>query len=61
MKIRCFLAKIEAKQNHAGNDFAVGRILESPETFTLGIPLKFGKIKTEKIEIIVRVVIFKTC
>ena len=31
------------------------------ETFTLGIKLKLRKIKTEKLEIIVRVVILQTC
>ena len=34
---------------------------ELSETFMLGIKLKLRKIKTEKLEIIVRVVIHKTC
>ena len=34
---------------------------ELPETFTLGIRLKLRKIQTERLEIIVRVVILKTC
>ena len=34
---------------------------ELPETFTLGIKLKFRKIKTEKLETIIVVVILKTC
>ena len=32
-----------------------------PETFTLGIKLRLRKIKTEKLKMIVRVVIIKTC
>ena len=31
------------------------------ETFTLGIKLKLRKIKTEKLKMIVRVVIIQTC
>ena len=34
---------------------------ELPETFTLGIKLKLRKIQTEKLKMIVRVVIIKTC
>ena len=34
---------------------------ELPETFTLRIKSKFRKIKTEKLELIVVVVILKTC
>ena len=33
---------------------------ELPETFTLGIKLRLRKIKTEKLKMIVRVVIIKT-
>ena len=36
-------------------------VSELPETFTLGIKLKLRKIKTEKLKMIVRVVIIKTC
>ena len=35
------------------------RISELPETFTLGIKLKFRKIQTEKLKMIVRVVIIE--
>ena len=34
---------------------------ELPETFTLGIKLKLRKIQIEKLKMIVRVVIIKTC
>ena len=34
---------------------------ELPETITLGIKLKLRKIQTEKLKMIVRVVIIKTC
>ena len=36
-------------------------LLGLPETFTLGIKLKLRKIQTEKLKMIVRVVIIKTC
>ena len=39
----------------------VGSLSELPETFTLGIKLKLRKIQTEKLKMIVRVVIIKTC
>ena len=38
-----------------------GSLLELPETFTLGIKLKVRKNKTEKLNVIVRVLIHKTC
>ena len=38
-----------------------GSLSELPETFTLGIKLKLRKIQTEKLKMIVRVVIIKTC
>ena len=38
-----------------------GSLSELPKTFTLGIKLKLRKIKTEKLEIIIVVVILKTC
>ena len=38
-----------------------GRVSELPKTFTLGIKLKLRKIQTEKLKMIVRVVIIKTC
>ena len=39
----------------------VGSLSELPETLTIGIKFKLRKIKTEKLEIIVRVVKLKTC
>ena len=36
-------------------------LLELHKTFTLGIKLKLKKIQTEKLKMIVRVVIIKTC
>ena len=36
-----------------------GKLLEIPETFTLGIQLKLRKYKTEKLKVIVRVFIPK--
>ena len=38
-----------------------GKISELPETFTLGIELELRKIQTEKLKLIVRVVIIHTC
>ena len=34
---------------------------ELPETFTLGIKIKLRKIQTEKLKMIVRVVIIQAC
>ena len=38
-----------------------GSLSELPETFTLGIKIKLRKIQTEKLKMIVRVVIIQTC
>ena len=38
-----------------------GSLSELPENFTLGIKMKLRKIQTEKLKMIVRVVIIKTC
>ena len=38
-----------------------GCLSELPETFTLGIKKKLRKIQTEKLKMIVRIVIIKTC
>ena len=38
-----------------------GSLSELLKTFTLGIKLKLRKIQTEKLKMIVRVVIIKTC
>ena len=37
-----------------------GSLSELPETFTLGMKLKLRKIQTEKLKMIVRVVIIQT-
>ena len=38
-----------------------GSLSELPETFTLGFKIKLRKIQTEKLKMIVRVVIIQTC
>ena len=38
-----------------------GSLSELPETFTLGIKIKLRKIQTEKLKIIVRVIIIQAC
>ena len=51
------------KNIHLGRFFTCFKVKfnEIAKTFKLGIKLKLRKIKTEKLEIIVVVVILKTC